>query len=109
MPDRSKLNDILDVFEKLQAEQPKSAQGVKAAARRARKILVTLKSLCPEVRREPLDEVVYPVDSAPNDVTTTSEQESNDDVDPQQTEPLQEPPLTREQIGRGMDLRNLDL
>lgn len=105
MPDLPKLNEILDLFEKLQSEQPKSIQGVKAAGRRARKILVQIRYLCPEVRRELRDRVVYPGSSDLDESKIAA-----GPVKKQEAVQVEEtPPLTAEQIGRYIDLSDLDL
>jgi len=62
MQNLPEFEEILGLAEELQAELPKSLLGVKAAGRRARKILVEIRLLCPVVRRELRDLVVNPVE-----------------------------------------------
>lgn len=49
MPHLPEFDELLDLAKYLKAELPKSRQGVKAAGRRARKILVKIRNLCPVV------------------------------------------------------------
>lgn len=104
MPDLPEFDEILDLTKELKAELPKSRQGVKAAGRRARKILVKIRELCPVVRRELRDRVVYPVEEP--QVSGTAQDGEAKPVEPL---PAKQPPpkqklLIDEQLGRYVDL-----
>ena len=104
MPDLPEFDEILDLTKELKAELPKSRLGVKAAGRRARKILVTIRQLCPVVRRELRDRVVCPV--AEPQVTGTVQ---GGKVEPVEPLPAKQPPpkqelLIDEPVGRFIDL-----
>lgn len=92
------FDEILGLAKDLEAELPKSKQGVIAAGRRARKILVEIRALCPVVRRELRDSVVYPMEK--HQVSGT--------VQGEEAKPAKPPPKTRlltdEQLGRHLDL-----
>ena len=104
MPDLPKLDEILGLAKELKAELPKSRQGVKAAGRRARKVLVKIRGLCPEVRRELRDRVVYPVEEP--QVSGTEQEEAANPVEPlpaKQPSPKAKLP-TDQSHGRYVDL-----
>ena len=107
MLDLPQFDEILDLTKELKAELPKSRQGVKAAGRRARKILVKIRELCPVVRRELRDVVVYPIEE-PQVGGVVQEEEPK----PVEQSPAKQPPpkkklLTEEQLGRGLDLSDI--
>ena len=104
MPDLPEFDEILDLVKELKEELPKSRQGVKAAGRRARKILVKIKDLCPIVRRELRDSVVYPLEE-PQPVETPQVQGTPSVESPNvQLKPPKKKLLTVEQLGRYLDL-----
>ena len=104
MPDLPRFDEILDLVKKLQAELPKSRQGVKAAGRRARKILVKIRGLCPEVRRELRDAVVYPIDKPPGSETVLGEEAKTMEPPHAKQTPPKRKLLTESQLGRYVDL-----
>ena len=103
MPNLPTFDEILDLAKELKAELPKSRQGVKAAGRRARKILVKIREICPAVRRELRDSVVYPMEKP--QVGGMVQDEEAKPVEPHKEKP---PPkkklLTDKQLGRHLDL-----
>ena len=105
MPDLPTFDEILDLVKELHAELPKSRQGVKAAGRRARKILVKIRELCPAVRRELLHRVVYPVEEP--QVTESVKDEEAKPVDLHEAkQPSKKRVLINEQPGRYIDVSN---
>ena len=102
MPDLPEFDEILDLAKELKAELPKARQGVKAAGRRARKILVKIRELCPVVRRELRDSVVYPIEGQ---VSGSVQEEEAKPVDLPEAKQLPKNKLpTDKQLGRQLDL-----
>ena len=106
VPDLPEYDDILRLMEELQDELPKSKQGVKAAGRRARKILVKIRKRCPVVRRELLDSVVYPVEGPQANATVQDEEAKPVDSPTPEQLPPKKPRPRDEQVWRGIDLRD---
>ena len=102
MTDLPEFDEILDLAKELKAEQPKSRQGVKAAGRRARKILVKIRELCPVVRRELRDSVVHPMEKLK--VSGTVHEKEAESEKPPKANPPNKKPRTDEQLGRHLDL-----
>ena len=105
MPDLPTLDEILDLAKELHAELPKSRQGVKAAGRRARKILVKIRPLCPEVRRELRDLVVYPLEEPQVAESVKDLEEKAVDLH-EAKQPPKKRVLINEQPGRYIDVSN---
>lgn len=105
MPDLPTLDEILDLAKELHAELPKSRQGVKAAGRRARKLLVKIRGHCPVVRRELRDRVVYPVEEP--QVTGSVKDEEGKPVEFHEAkQPSKKRVLVNDQPGRYIDVSN---
>lgn len=98
MQNLPQFDEILNLAKDLEAELPKSRQGVKAAGRRARKILVKIREHCPVVRRELRDSVINSVKKPK--VTGTAQGEEVKPAKP----PPQKKLLTDEQLGRHLGL-----